>query len=496
MRPFRIAAASVAVAVAVGLMQAPALAESSGDQAATASATAPREDPVDPPVEPVDPPVESPLPIPTDVVVQIDDEGTAIVSFTLAASEQPVRNIQYSLDSGARWLKAKPATVGEPFKIRNVERGISYTLILRSVTEGAASEPSSPVEFSVPFRPVTVEVDGKPVQPGGTVEAGSELRFLGLPPDAQVTVVDEADPSTSVPVNPTKRVRIAKSDPLPPARDFSIRVVTQGGIEVTSFVITSKDAPRFDVSVWPTKANLGSGVPLVLNFSHRIRDKAAMEQALKVTSTKDYGRAGWYWVNDTKAVFRPKAIWPGNATIRVKADLSTVRGVDGVWGPDRLSSNFKTGDQVVLRVNLNSHRMKYIRNGVLERTFMISGGKAGWLTESGTKILTAHIPNKRLYNPDPDEGWDVTVRWAIRVNDNGEYIHDATWNYSIGYANTSHGCTNMTYSDMSWLYANTKFGDVAKYTGSSTSMGTDDYLAGYWNIPWQEWKRGSALAKE
>jgi hypothetical protein len=87
----------------------------------------------------------------------------------------------------------------------------------------------------------------------------------------------------------------------------------------------------------------------------------------------------------------------------------------------------------------------------------------------------------------------VTVNWAIRVNDNGEYIHDAPWNYNIGYANTSHGCTNLTVSDMQWIWRNTKFGDVAEYTGSDFKIGTDDYLAGYWNYTWPEWKRGSAL---
>jgi hypothetical protein len=54
----------------------------------------------------------------------------------------------------------------------------------------------------------------------------------------------------------------------------------------------------------------------------------------------------------------------------------------------------------------------------------------------------------------------------------------------------------MTYSDMGWLFANTKFGDVAVYTGSSAPIGTDDYLAGYWNIPWSEWKQGSALSQD
>ena len=54
----------------------------------------------------------------------------------------------------------------------------------------------------------------------------------------------------------------------------------------------------------------------------------------------------------------------------------------------------------------------------------------------------------------------------------------------------------MTVSDMQWVFRNTKFGDVAEYNGSPAKIGTDDYLAGYWNYKWNEWKQGSALFKK
>ena len=283
------------------------------------------------------------------------------------------------------------------------------------------------------------------------------------------------------------------TDNLPPARRLWVTVTDSAGnvIGRTNFKM-GRAEKTFTLDVWPKGTDMGSGVPLVVDFGIPITNREAVEKALIVTSDKDFGEAGWFWVDSQRAVFRPRDYWPAHATITLNANLSSVEGAKGAYGP-KVSSSFKTGDQVVLKVNLTKHTMKYTRNGVQEQVFDISGGKAGWLTESGTKILTAHIPDKRLYNPDPEEGWDVTVKWAIRVNDNGEYIHDATWNYSLGYANTSHGCTNMSYDDMGWLYRNTKFGDVAEYTGSPDKVGTDDYLAGYWNYTWPEWKRGSAL---
>lgn len=500
MRTARLATLCVALAVAGGLLQAPALAAASDAETVTvASETTDPVDPAEPsdPADPSDPtvPGDPSVPVPSELAAVVNADGSVTVSFALEATDLELRNVQYSSDGGTRWFKADPATTSGPLVVKGLERGVEHVLLLRTVARGLVSYPSEPIAVTVPFRPVVMKVDGKVVTSGATVQAGSEVIFDDLPPGAKVTIADRSDPGMTVPVTPTKRVRIARSEPLPPARDYVISVTAASGAEVSALSLRTKDAPRFTATVWPTDNNLGSGVPLVVNFSQPVRDKAAAERALEVTATKDFGKAGWFWVGSSKAVFRPQKYWPGNTTIEVDADLSAVRGADGAWGQDQVSSRFKTGDQVILKVNLNSHRMKYIRNGKLERSFRISGGKSGWLTESGVKVLTAHIPHKRLYNPDPEDGWDVQVRWAIRVNDNGEYIHDATWNYSIGYANTSHGCTNMTYSDMAWVYNNTKFGDVAVYTGSSAKIGTDDYLAGYWNYSWSEWKQGSALSK-
>ena len=363
----------------------------------------------------------------------------------------------------------------------------------QSPAVGIASEESAPSTLGS----VLVRVNSKVVDSGASVRAGSVITFGGLPDGATVVVTDTSASPVNVNVS-TPNNGSAKSSALPPARTFTIRMQSISA-EVRELTISTKDARRFGVSVWPrqsNKSNLGAGVPLEVTFDRAVRskrDKAAVERALTVTASKDIGPAGWFWVDNKKVVFRPKAYWPGNTTVNLTAGLGGVQLSDGTWGPNQVASTFRIGDQVVLQVDLKKHTMKYVRNGKTVKKLRISGGKRGWLTQSGTKILTAKIPHKRLYNPDPVEGWDVKVRWAIRVNDFGEYIHDATWNYRIGSANTSHGCTNLTYSDMEWLYKNTKFGDVAVYTGSRAKVGKRQYLSGYWNYSWNEWKRGSAL---
>ena len=500
MRPARLAIAAVAAALAAGLVQAPALAETPVPTAPAAGNVVLDEETG----ESTQPPVDSAVPAPTNLSYVLGPDS-ATISFTAPVTDKAITNYQWS-DQGGVWVDFVPAVTTSPVTIPNITPGQPYSVALRAVTaDGAVGATSEAIDFKIeppappkPTRPVVFEVEDRVLaKPSGskviTLKPGTVLKMRNVPEGSTISIVDKKDDQFVLGVRETNKARMWVTDALPPAKRLWVTVTdSQGNVVGRTNFKMDRAEQSFTVDVWPKSNNMGAGVPLVVDFGIPITNKAEVERALVVTSDKDFGEAGWFWVDSKKAVFRPREYWPGNATITLNANLSSIEGAKGVWGP-KVQSTFKTGDQVILKVNLNKHTMKYTRNGVEERTIKISGGKAGWLTESGTKILTAHIPDKRLYNPDPEEGWDVTVKWAIRVNDNGEYIHDATWNYSIGYANTSHGCTNLTYSEMSWLWRNTKFGDVAEYTGSPDKIGTDDYLAGYWNYTWPEWKRGSAL---
>jgi len=499
-RPARLVIAVVSVALAVGLVQAPALAESPGHRGSGGSVASvgTLDDTT------IDPPVEVVVPAPTDLRAELGAKSVS-VTFVPPVTDAAIVNYEWS-DQGGVWVALDPADTASPITIPNIKPGQPYSVSLRAVTaDGRAAEGSLPVEFQIappppPLRTVAFEVNGQPLgKPTGakviTLKPGSVLKLRNVPEGALISIVDKKDTSFTIPIRETTKARTWVTDPLPPARRLWVTVTDPSGALVpggrTNFKM-GKAEKTFTLDVWPKANNMGAGVPLVVDFAIPITNQEAVEKALVVTSDKDFGEAGWYWVDSQKAVFRPRDYWPAHATITLNANLSSVEGAKGAYGP-KVTSTFKTGDQVILKVNLDKHTMKYTRNGVQEKTFDISGGKSGWETESGTKILTAHISPKRLYNPDPEEGWDVTVDYGIRVNDNGEYIHDAPWNYSIGHANVSHGCTNMRLADMQWIWRNTKFGDVAEYTGTSNKVGTDDYLAGYWNYSWPEWKRGSAL---
>jgi lipoprotein-anchoring transpeptidase ErfK/SrfK len=144
--------------------------------------------------------------------------------------------------------------------------------------------------------------------------------------------------------------------------------------------------------------------------------------------------------------------------------------------------------------------MKVVRNGTLLRSIPISAGKPGFTTRSGTKVIIEKFRRKRMNaattgisESDP-EYYDINnVEYAQRVTYSGEFLHAAPWSVgSQGYANVSHGCVGMSTEAAGWLYGLTKIGDPVEVTGTDRHMElTNGY--GDWNLPWREYKQGSAL---
>ena len=93
------------------------------------------------------------------------------------------------------------------------------------------------------------------------------------------------------------------------------------------------------------------------------------------------------------------------------------------------------------------------------------------------------------------EAYDIDdVQWAMRLTFTGEFIHAAPWSVADqGHANVSHGCTGMSDENAYWLYAMSLVGDVVEYTGTDRPM-TFDNGYGDWNVSYQEFQKGSALA--
>ena len=355
-------------------------------------------------------------------------------------------------------------------------------------------EPTQPKPTRPETRKVVFLVDGEKITGSVRIPAGSVVTIKGVKATSSVQITHLKDADESFTVRESRKSRVFKSQPLPPATPLWVKVIGSDGSTAKVRVKTLPAPNTFGVTVSPREGTgtYGAGIPLRVTFSMPITDRAAVEEALVVETTKEIGKASWHWVSSTMAVFRPKDYWPGNTKVTLNADPRTVEGAPGWWGP-KVSNTMKIGDQVILKTNFRTHQLTFIRNGVEERTFPISGGKAGWETKNGVKLITTHEKQRRLINPDPEDGWDVLTNYAMRLTQDGEFIHDAPWNYYIGRYNTSHGCTNMYLSDVRWVFENTRFGDIVESRGSSVDVSKTEYLAGYWNYSWKEWKAGSAL---
>ncbi|HET6192459.1 MAG TPA: Ig-like domain-containing protein, partial [Trebonia sp.] len=91
----------------------------------------------------------------------------------------------------------------------------------------------------------------------------------------------------------------------------------------------------------------GVGMPIILYFSQRITNRAAVEHALQVSTSKPV-IGSWYWdypcnMAATCAYFRPRDYWPAGTTVSFTGHLNGVEGAPGVYGHHTLTQTFGIG---------------------------------------------------------------------------------------------------------------------------------------------------------
>jgi len=314
--------------------------------------------------------------------------------------------------------------------------------------------------------------------PAGSVIELSEMSMTGSP-----IVVDSFRATTGS----------WRTGALPPSTDFQLAVLAPDGSERVAQFTTKGAGERATAAITPAEGTYGVGMPIVIEFATSVKSRKAIEEKLEVSTSRDIGEASWFWPDLDTVMFRPKDYWPARTTVRVTADLSDVEVFPGVWGKDE-STQFRIGAEVIMKASLTDYTLKYFKDGKKIETFAISGGKPGWETLNGVKIVHEAYTMKRMINTAPGANYDVQVPYAMRLTYTGEFMHAAPWNGVIGYANTSHGCTNMFYDDAVWMYNHTHWGDVVDFKGGAAGSVTfGDGLGGVWSVPWQQWVEGSAL---
>jgi len=260
-------------------------------------------------------------------------------------------------------------------------------------------------------------------------------------------------------------------------------------------------APRriLETSISPLDGQyVGVGMPVIIRFTERVKDRAAVEEALSVKSSKPI-IGSWSWTADDEVHFRPKEFWPAYTDVKVKVDLKGVNAGRGVWGMENRTVKFSTGSSMVSVIDVDRYTLTVYRNGEVARVIPVSTGKAGFLTRNGTKVIlekhTLKIMDARTIgiSPGDPEDYLLEVPYAMRVTWRGEFVHAAPWSVgSQGRDNVSHGCVGMSSANAIWLFNQSTVGDVVQVVGSPRTLEPGN---GYtdWNVSWSDWTAGSAL---
>ncbi|MFI5892414.1 Ig-like domain-containing protein [Actinoplanes sp. NPDC051513] len=249
----------------------------------------------------------------------------------------------------------------------------------------------------------------------------------------------------------------------------------------------------------------GAGQPVIIAFSRAV-NKAAAEKAIEIT-TSPAVKGKFYWKDGRTVHWRPQKYWAGGTSITVNVNVFGVKLGNGVYGQKNASTRFTIGRQLIAIVDNKAHLTKVYIDGKLVRTMKASLGKGGsttgsngeyisyWTTGGPHVVLSkerVHSMSSASYGitdpNDPNYYGAEDIEYCTRITYSGEFLHAAPWNHSLGRANLSHGCINLSVSDAKWVYENFMIGDVVDVRNSPRKLQLWNGL-GDWTVPFEKYDR-------
>ena len=99
-------------------------------------------------------------------------------------------------------------------------------------------------------------------------------------------------------------------------------------------------------------------------------------------------------------------------------------------------------------------------------------------------------PQESTLMSNPAYGYsNVPERWAVRISDNGEFIHQNQYTVADqGVVNVSHGCINLSAESAQAYFESAIYGDPVQVTGTSVQLSADDGDIYDWALTWDQWK--------
>lgn len=278
----------------------------------------------------------------------------------------------------------------------------------------------------------------------------------------------------------------------------TVKAKNEGGDKsVTASFRTLTPDESVKANVAPLDGSVvGVGQPIAVYLTEPVENRAAVERALDVKTDRDI-EGSWRWFSDDEVHYRPKDYWPAHTKVTLDADLSGVHAGPGLWGVEDRKIEFTVGERHISKVNTKKHTMVIKSGGEVVKRMPVSTGNKKYPTKSGVHVVMGKYDTYKMDSTTAgitgSDAYLTTVKYAVRISNSGEFVHAAPWSVgSQGNANVSHGCVNVSTSRAKWFYDFSQPGDIVDVVGTDVEIQPTNGF-GDWNVPWSEWKQGSAL---
>jgi lipoprotein-anchoring transpeptidase ErfK/SrfK len=276
-------------------------------------------------------------------------------------------------------------------------------------------------------------------------------------------------------------------------------------VEQQSKITTLSPSKQANANLIPApsavaQTGVGVGQPIVFQFSYAVKNKAAVEKQLSVTSNPPQ-QGSWYWVDDKNVHYRPQNYWQAGTTLTVTAKIYGVDFGNGVYGAEDRTETYHVHDSWIAKADGNTEQMQIFHNGQMVKSMPISMGKDATPTHLGPHVISFKSAN---YTMDSctygvcqgQPGWYRSEeKFSERISNDGEFVHENPNSVGAqGSSNVSHGCINLNADNAQWFFNNLGLGDVVEVTNSGGKQLPVWDLYGDWAIPWDQWQKGSALS--
>ncbi len=257
--------------------------------------------------------------------------------------------------------------------------------------------------------------------------------------------------------------------------------------------VTPKTKVRTTISPGDGKV-VGVATSVIVSFSVKPADGDAIAKNITITTTPKVTGA-WVWIQHDDGLwaldFRTASYWPENTKVHIAANVYGLKFGNGIYGGDDVTSDFTIGRNQVVKADVNSHDLLVFQDGKQVAAYPASYGKGDTpdkITRSGIHVVNDMFPTKLMSNPK--YGYtNVLERWAVRISDNGEFIHaNPNTVGDQGNTNVSHGCVNLSLANAEAYYKSALLGDPVEVTGTTIDLSASDGDLFDWTYSWATWK--------